>query len=95
MVVKEGISDIVFERFKVEGLIKKQTGFINLNVLFKKVCRGDKEVLIMTHWESETDWKYWEKSPEHIADHRARLGKPKPNPVIEKSQDVYEVKAQK
>lgn len=32
LVVKEGTSDKVLERFKGESLLEKQSGFINLNV---------------------------------------------------------------
>ncbi|KAB2328482.1 antibiotic biosynthesis monooxygenase [Cytobacillus depressus] len=89
MIVKEGFSDTIVERFKGEGLIEKQPGFVDLQVLVKKVRRGDEEVLVLVRWESEEDWKNWEKSPEHISGHRAKAGKPKPDYVIESSQNVY------
>ena len=95
MTVSEGSSDKVLARFHKEGLIEKQPGFIDLKVLVKKVRRGDEEVLIMVNWESEADWKNWEKSPEHIAGHKANAGKPKPDHIIESSQNVYEVKVSK
>jgi heme oxygenase (staphylobilin-producing) len=95
LVVKEGSSQKVVERFSGEGLIEKQPGFIDLKVLVKKVRRGDEEVLVMIQWESEADWKNWEKSPEHIAGHKAGAGKPKPDHILESSQNVYEVKSNK
>lgn len=95
MVVKEGSSEKVIERFKGEGLIEKQPGFVDLKVLVKKVRRGDEEILILVNWESEEDWKRWEKSPEHIAGHKANAGKPKPDHIIESSQNIYELKASK
>ncbi len=95
MVVKEGTSSKVMERFNREGLIEKQPGFVSLEVLLKKVRRGDEEVLIVVQWASEEDWKNWEKSPEHIAGHKANLGKPKPEHIIDSSQNVYEMKVRK
>jgi heme oxygenase (staphylobilin-producing) len=97
LVVKEGTSSKVVERFSGEGLIEKQPGFIDLKVLVKKVRRGDEEVLVMIQWESEADWKNWEKSPEHIAGHKAKAkaGNPKPDHILESSQNVYEVKSNK
>lgn len=95
IVVKEGFSEKVVERFKGEGHIEKQPGFIDLQVIVKKVRRGDEEVLVLVRWETEEDWKNWEKSPEHIAGHKASAGKPKPDFIIESNQHVYEVKVSK
>lgn len=97
MVVTEGHAHKIVERFgaKKDGpsLLEQQPGFIDKQVLVKKVRRGDEEVLIMVRWESEEAWKNWEKSPEHIAGHKANAGKPKPNFIIESGQNVYYVKA--
>jgi heme oxygenase (staphylobilin-producing) len=91
--VKEGFSDQVVERFSKQGGLQEQMpGFIEKQVLVKKVRRGDEEILVMVKWESEEAWKNWEKSPEHIAGHKAKRGNPKPDYVVETSQDLYEVK---
>ncbi|TYR74630.1 antibiotic biosynthesis monooxygenase [Rossellomorea vietnamensis] len=95
IVVKEGTSPRVIERFSGEGLIEKQPGFIDFKVLEKKVRRGDEEVLVLVQWESEEAWKSWEKSPEHIAGHKASAGKPKPGHIIESGQNVYYVRSTK
>lgn len=95
MVVKEGFSSTVVERFQKEGMLEKQPGFEALEVLVKKVRRGEEEVLVVVRWKSEEDWKNWEKSPEHIAGHKANIGKPKPEYIIESGQNVYEVKVSK
>jgi heme oxygenase (staphylobilin-producing) len=92
IVVKEGYSEQLVERFsKRGGLLEQQSGFLDKQVLVKKVRRGDEEVLIVVRWESEVDWKNWEKHPDHIAGHKANIGKPKPEFIIESSQDVYEL----
>lgn len=95
MIVKEGTSQLVVDRFQGEGVIEKQPGFEKLEVLVKKVRRGEEEVLVIVAWASEQDWKNWEKSPEHIAGHKANLGKPKPDHIIESSGGLYELKASK
>ncbi|MFF3102781.1 antibiotic biosynthesis monooxygenase family protein [Viridibacillus arvi] len=95
IIVQEGFSGQVVERFSGDTPLAKQPGFIDMKVLVKKVRRGDEEVMILVQWQSEEDWKNWEKSPEHIAGHKANIGKPKPEYIIETSQNVYEVKATK
>ncbi|MFD2445363.1 antibiotic biosynthesis monooxygenase family protein [Bacillus sp. CGMCC 1.16607] len=93
IVVKEGFSDQIVDRFSKKGGLQGQMpGFIDKQVLVKKARRGDEEVLVIVRWESEEAWKNWEKSPEHIAGHKANRGVAKPEFVIETSQDVYEVK---
>ncbi|MGE7913437.1 antibiotic biosynthesis monooxygenase family protein [Lysinibacillus xylanilyticus] len=96
IVVTEGHSDKIIERFgaKEDGptLLEQQPGFIDKQVLVKKVRRGDEEVLIVIRWESEEAWKNWEKNPEHVAGHKANAGKPKPDYMIESGQEVYYVK---
>lgn len=93
IVVKEGFSDLVLNRFSGEGKLEKQPGYIDRTVLKKNVRRGDEEVIIYVRWESETDWKNWEKNPEHIAGHKANLGKPKPDHILESFQNTYYVHA--
>ncbi|MCT6925986.1 antibiotic biosynthesis monooxygenase [Metasolibacillus sp.] len=96
IVVTEGNSEKIVERFGSKSgepsLLERQPGFLDKQVLVKKVRRGDEEVLVMVRWESEEAWKNWEKSPEHIAGHKASAGQPKPEFVIESGQEVYYVK---
>ena len=90
IVVKEGFANQVVERFsKRGGLLEQQVGFIDKQVLVKKVRRGNEEVMVVIRWESEEDWKNWEMSPEHIAGHKANRGIPKPEYILESSQDLY------
>ncbi|GIP34877.1 antibiotic biosynthesis monooxygenase [Paenibacillus sp. J2TS4] len=93
IIVKEGTSDKVVERFNKEGVIEKSPGFIDLSVLVKKTVRGDEEVIVMTRWESEEAWKGWEKSEAHLEGHRQSRGKPKPEHIVSSSHGVYYVKA--
>ncbi|MFC6333370.1 antibiotic biosynthesis monooxygenase family protein [Paenibacillus septentrionalis] len=82
-VVTEGNSDKILKRFKKKpedgpSLIEQREGFLGRELLVKKTRRGDEEVIMMVRWESEEAWKAWEKSPEHIAGHRAKLKDGKP-----------------
>ncbi|WP_394236979.1 antibiotic biosynthesis monooxygenase [Niallia oryzisoli] len=95
MIVAEGNSEKVVERFDGKGLIEQQEGFIDATVMVKKVRRGDEEVVVMIRWESEEYWKQWEKSEAHIAGHKAKLGKPKPDYIINSEGGLYEVKTVK
>ncbi|MGN7384419.1 antibiotic biosynthesis monooxygenase [Paenibacillus sp. SAFN-117] len=95
IVVKEGTSNKVVERFSGEGAIEKSPGFIDLSVMVKKTVRGDEEVVVMVRWESEEAWKGSEKSEVHLEGHRQARGKPKPEHIVSSSHAVYYVKAQK
>jgi heme oxygenase (staphylobilin-producing) len=95
IVVTEGNAEQVVKRFGGKGIIEEQEGFVDSTVMVKKVRRGDEEVIIMVRWESEKYWKQWEKSPTHIAGHKAKLGKPKPDYIISSEGGLYEVEAVK
>jgi len=93
IVVKEGFSEQVVENFsKRGGLLASRPGYIGRQILVKKVRRGEEEVMVMVQWESEEDWKNWEKSPEHIAGHKAKPKAEKPDYIVESSHDLYYVK---
>ncbi|KYD05492.1 antibiotic biosynthesis monooxygenase [Heyndrickxia sporothermodurans] len=94
-IVTEGNADQVVNRFSGEGIIEKQEGFIDLTVMVKKVRRGDEEVIVMIRWESEQHWKQWEKSDAHIAGHKAKLGQPKPEYIVQSESSLYNIKAVK
>ncbi|MBT2661807.1 antibiotic biosynthesis monooxygenase [Bacillus sp. ISL-45] len=92
LVVKEGHSSQVIERFSKRGmLIEQQPGFLDKQVLVKKSRRGNEEVMVMISWQTEQDWKNWEKHPDHIAGHKAKIGQPKSDYILESSQDIYDV----
>ncbi|WP_442601440.1 antibiotic biosynthesis monooxygenase family protein [Paenibacillus sp. KN14-4R] len=95
IIVKEGTSDKVVQRFSQPGIIEQSEGFIDLSVLVKKSRRGDEEVIVMIRWESEEAWKKWETSEAHIEGHRQSRGQPKPDHVISVSHGTYDVKATK
>ncbi|MGE8080777.1 antibiotic biosynthesis monooxygenase [Peribacillus loiseleuriae] len=95
IVVTEGNTDPVVKRFSEAGIIEKQEGFVDVTVMVKKVRRGEQEVIVLVRWESEQHWKQWEKSEAHIANHKANLGKPKPEYIINSEGGLYEVKAVK
>ncbi|MED4228719.1 antibiotic biosynthesis monooxygenase [Neobacillus cucumis] len=94
-IVTEGNAEKVVNQFSGEGMLEKQEGFIDVTVMEKKVRRGDEEVMVMIRWESEEYWKQWEKSEAHIASHKAKLGKPKPEHIISSEGGLYHMKAVK
>lgn len=95
LIVEEGFSDQMVEKFSSEGKIEEQPGFIDLSVLKKKQRRGPEEIIVTIRWDSEESWKAWEKSDVHLAGHKAKRGKPKPEFIIESKQEVYHVLASK
>ena len=95
IIVKEGTSELVVNRFGQPGVVEQQEGFIDLSVMVKKARRGDEEVIVMIRWESEEAWKKWETSEVHLEGHRQSRGKPKPEHIISSSHANYEVKVTK
>lgn len=93
--ITEGNSEKVIDQFNKESIVEKQEGFIDCTVLEKKVRRGEEEVVVIIRWKSEEHWKQWEKSEAHIAQHKAQIGKPKPEHIINVEVGKYEVKAVK
>ncbi|MEW4370191.1 antibiotic biosynthesis monooxygenase family protein [Paenibacillus kandeliae] len=94
--VSEGYAEQVVERFSQPGtVVEQQPGFVDMQVLVKQVRRGEEEVVIMFRWESEQDWKNWEKSDAHVQGHRNKAGRPKPEYMLNVSHAKYEVKAVK
>ena len=91
--VAEGNAEQVIKKFSGKGMIEEQEGFIDLIIMEKQVRKGDEEVIVMIRWESEEYWKQWEKSEAHIANHKANLGKPKPEFILNTEVGKYEVKA--
>jgi heme oxygenase (staphylobilin-producing) len=94
-ILTEGNADKVVQQFSREGMIEKQEGFIDVTVMEKKVRRGEEEIIVMIRWDSEECWKQWEKSEAHIASHKAKIGKPKPEHIISSEGGLYQVKAVK
>lgn len=93
--VTEGNADLAVNQFSKPGIIEEQEGFVDQIIMEKKVRKGETEVMVVTRWESEQHWKLWEKSDVHIAFHKAKLGKPKPDYIINIEVGAYEVKTVK
>ncbi|WP_409300230.1 antibiotic biosynthesis monooxygenase [Peribacillus sp. SCS-155] len=93
--VTEGNSEQVVQRFSKPGIIEEQEGFVGIEILVKKVRRGEEEVIVLVRWESEDYWKQWEKSDAHIATHKANRGQPKPEYILNTEVGMYELKAEK
>lgn len=89
--VTEGNAHHLVEKFSQKGIIDEQPGIIDITVMVKKVRRGNEEVILQICWESEQDWKNWEKSEAHIAGHKASRGKPKPEFILETEGSLYHV----
>ena len=90
--VKKGFADQVIERFSRSGLVEQQEGFIDKTVYLNKRPKDKEtqEVVIIVRWESVEAWKNWEKSPEHIAGHRAKKDAPKPEYILDVNMTMLE-----
>ena len=100
-IVTEGNAEKVIERFRRKpdqgpSKLEQREGFIGRELLVKNVRRGEEEVIMIVRWESEEAWKAWEKSPEHIAGHKAKIkehgGKPpRPEYILSMEHGNYTV----
>lgn len=92
--VQKGYADQVVERFSRRGIMQTFEGFIDSTVMVKRAKRQDEydEVVIITRWRSEEDWKNWEKSPEHIEGHRKKQGQTPPEYIVGTIHAQYDVK---
>ncbi|MFA9457977.1 antibiotic biosynthesis monooxygenase [Halalkalibacter sp. AB-rgal2] len=95
LTIAEGHSQTIVEQFRKPGIIEQQEGFIDLKVMVKKIRRGEEEVMVLVHWQSEEAWKNWEKSDAHIAGHKAKKDQPKPEYILDVEVNKYEIKAVK
>ncbi|WP_409290869.1 antibiotic biosynthesis monooxygenase family protein [Peribacillus sp. SCS-37] len=90
--VKEGNSSQITERYsKPGGLIEKQPGFTGVHVMVSHNRKTAAEkIAVITQWETEGFYKAWKKSPDHIAGHKARLGQPKPDFIVQTVHSTYQ-----
>ncbi|TXK80647.1 antibiotic biosynthesis monooxygenase [Paenibacillus sp. N3.4] len=95
IVVKEGFSDQVVQRFTAEAAVEKAEGFVDLSVMVKQARKGEEEIIVMIRWENERLWKQWELSEPHLEGHRQERKHGKPDFVLSSKNDTYTVKAVK
>lgn len=90
--VKEGTAEKVIEHFGKPGILEDQPGFVKTTLLKKKVRRGEtEEVLMLTEWKSETDWKNWQKSDAHVQGHQSRGNQEKPDHILDVENSRYTI----
>lgn len=92
IVVEPGHAEQVAERFGSSGAIDEMPGLIDRTVMVSRKNKESEEVVAMIRWESEEAWKNWEKSPAHIAGHRAKRTEGPPSYVISTTVKMYDVK---
>ncbi|MCG7212308.1 antibiotic biosynthesis monooxygenase [Paenibacillus mucilaginosus] len=93
IVVQQGKSDLVLERFSKESPMDAMEGLIDKTIMVnRKKQEETEEVMIMIRWRSVEDWKNWEKSDTHIQGHRSGSGKTKPEHILSVTVNMYEVK---
>ncbi|QOS78892.1 antibiotic biosynthesis monooxygenase [Paenibacillus sp. JNUCC31] len=91
MVVENGHSHKLVERFSVPSPVEEMPGLIDFSVMVNKKSKEHEEVMVLIRWESEEAWKNWEKSDVHIKGHREKRGQEKPEYLISTTVNMYEV----
>lgn len=95
IVVEKGNSDKVIQKFSRPGALEEMEGLIDISVTLNKKSKEHEEVLILIRWESEEDWKNWEKSDAHIQGHRNSRGQEKPAFIVSTTVNMYELQTLK
>ncbi|WNS45620.1 antibiotic biosynthesis monooxygenase [Paenibacillus sp. MMS20-IR301] len=95
IIVEQGNSATVVERFSKPGAIEEMDGLIDLSVMVNKKAKDQEEVLILIRWESEEAWKNWEKSDAHVQGHKNSRGQEKPAYILSTTVNMYQVQTVK
>ncbi|MGF7049625.1 heme oxygenase (staphylobilin-producing) [Paenibacillus sp. DS2015] len=90
ILVEKGNSDKVIARFSKEGPLDHMEGLIDISVMVNKKSKDNEEVVVVIRWESQEDWKNWEKSDAHIQGHRDKRGQESPAFIISTLVNMYE-----
>jgi len=90
--VKKGFAKEVIAASSKRNMLQDKKGFIDRTIYLSRRPKekGTEEVVVIVRWESVEDWKNWEKSPEHIAGHRAKKDKEKPEYILGVSMQMIE-----
>lgn len=91
-IVKKGFAKEVIAATSKRNALNDKPGFIDRTVYLSRRPKekGTEEVVTIVRWASVEDWKNWEKSPEHIAGHRAKKDKEKPEYILGVSMQMIE-----
>ncbi|WP_336760048.1 antibiotic biosynthesis monooxygenase [Paenibacillus sp. USHLN196] len=95
IIVKKGNSDKIVERFSGPTPVVDMPGLIDFSVMVNKKNAENEEVMVIIRWESEEDWKNWEKSDVHIKGHREKRTQEKPDYLISTTVNMYQVQTVK
>lgn len=95
MAVQKGYSEQVAARFTKDGPMDEMNGLIDRTVMVNTRGREQDEVVVMIRWESQEDWKNWEKSDAHLQGHRDKKAQEPPAYMISTTVKMYEVQAVK
>lgn len=91
--VKEGFAAKLAEDYAQPGHIDTMPGLIDRTVMVSARSKDQEDVVVMIRWESQDDWKNWEKDPVHIAGHRNKKNVEKPDYMLDFSVKMFHTKA--
>ena len=91
LTLQKGFADSYVERLSRHGLVNEFPGFVRKEVLVNRVSHEFDVVRVMMYWRSKEDHMAWEKSPQHIAQHKAQHGLPRAPEMIAMVKETFEV----
>lgn len=91
LTLKKGFVDSYVDRFNRPGLVNEFPGFVRKEVHVNQQSSEVDIVRVAIYWGSKEDFIAWERSPQHMAQHQAHKGEPKPVEIISSQHEMYTV----
>lgn len=89
MSFQTGTAAAFLDRLTKPSLVNEFPGFIRKEVWFREQAADYDLVRLNIYWTSKDAHLAWERSPQHIAQHRAQVGQPRPFGLIETRHESY------
>lgn len=91
MTVDKGFVVNIQTNFLKHGLVDEFPGFIRKEVHVNERPNDHAIIRVLFYWRSKEDFIAWEKSPAHLAQHKAHAGQPRPIEIRSMVIETYEV----
>lgn len=91
MTVEKGFVPTLRSNFLQRGLVDDFPGFIRKEIHVNDRSVDYSLVRINFYWQSKNDFIAWERSPAHLAQHKAHAGQPRPTEILSATMETYDV----
>jgi len=89
MSFQKGTYSSFVERMSQPSAVNEFPGFIRKEIWVNTQGRDVDIVRVHIYWTSKEAHVAWEKSPIHLAQHRAHAGQPRPQEIVDSRHESY------